>query len=53
MAAMNIPSGTKYDIRSMLKKQKIMLSEEGVHSQVEVQLHDLVEEVLEILGIDG
>ena len=37
----------------MVKKRKVVSSEEGVRSQVEVQLHNLVEEVLEILGIDG
>jgi len=53
MAAMEIPSGAEYDIWSMPKKRKIVSSEEGVRSQAEVQLHDLIEEVPEILGIDG
>ena len=53
MAAMNIASDVEYDIGSMPKKQKIVSSEEGVRSQAEVQLHNLVEEVLEILNIDG
>ncbi|KIM76298.1 hypothetical protein PILCRDRAFT_826476 [Piloderma croceum F 1598] len=53
MADMNIASDAEYDIGYMLKKRKIVSSEEGVRSQAEVQLHDLVKEVLEILGIDG
>jgi hypothetical protein len=53
MAAMNIASDSDYDIGSMPKKRKIVSSEEGVCSQAEVRLHDLVEEVLEILGIKG
>jgi hypothetical protein len=52
MTAMNIAS-EEYDIGSMPKKRKIVSSEEGVRCQAEVQLHDLVEEVLNILGIDG
>jgi len=53
MAAMNIASGAEYDIGSMPKKRKIVSSEEDVRFQAEVQLHDLVEEVLDILGIEG
>lgn len=53
MAAMNIASGAEYDIGSMPKKRKIVSSEEDVRSQAEVQLHDLVVEVLDILGIEG
>lgn len=53
MAAMNIFADTDYDVGVMPKKRKIVSSEEDVRSQAESQLHDLVEEVLKILGIDG
>jgi hypothetical protein len=43
MAAISIPSDVEYDIGSMPKKRKIVSNEEGVRSQAEVQLHDLVE----------
>ena len=46
MAAMQIASGSEYDIISMPKKWKIVLCEEGILYLAEVQLHDLVKEVL-------
>jgi hypothetical protein len=53
MTAMNITSDAEYDIGFMPKKRRIVENEEGVRYQAQVQLHDLVEEVLGILGIDG
>jgi hypothetical protein len=53
MGAMNISADTEYDIGSMPKIQKIVECEEALRSQAEVQLHDLVQEVLGILGIEG
>jgi hypothetical protein len=54
MPAMNIASDTEYDIGFMPKKRRLGIVEnEGVCYQAQLQLHDLVEEVLGLLGIDG
>jgi hypothetical protein len=53
MAAMNIASDVEYDIGFMPMKRRIVENEEDVRYQARAQLHNLVEEVLDILGIDG
>jgi hypothetical protein len=53
MADVNIASDAEYDIGSMPKKRQIVSNEEDVRGEAKVQLHDLVVEVLEILGIEG
>ncbi|KAK2460073.1 hypothetical protein APHAL10511_007907 [Amanita phalloides] len=53
MFAKSIPSGTEYDIGSLPKKRSLVRCEEAVRYQAKVQLHDLVVEVLDILGIEG
>jgi hypothetical protein len=53
MVAMNIASDAEYDIGSMPKERPIVESEEGVRQETRMQLHDLVVEVLGILGIKG
>jgi hypothetical protein len=53
MATMKIASGAVYDIGSMPKKRSIVENEKGLRMEAGVQLHDLVEEALEILGIGG
>ncbi|KAK2460066.1 hypothetical protein APHAL10511_007900 [Amanita phalloides] len=53
MLAKGIPSGTEYDIGSLPKKRSLVGNEEAVRHEAKVQLHDLVVEVLEILGIEG
>ncbi|KAF8798783.1 hypothetical protein BYT27DRAFT_7202478 [Phlegmacium glaucopus] len=53
MSAMNIPLGAEYDIGPLLKTQPRVVNEEGVREQANMQLHYLVVEVLNILGIEG
>ncbi|KAF8344476.1 hypothetical protein F5887DRAFT_274893 [Amanita rubescens] len=53
MIAMNIPLGAEYDIGSLPKIQALVDNEEAVRYQATAQLHDLVVEVLGILGIQG
>ena len=53
MSAMNIFLDAEYDIGSLPKIRLCVRSEEAVRRQAEVQLHDLVVEVLEVLGIEG
>lgn len=53
MTAMNISSDIEYDIGLMPIKRRIVENEEDVRYEVRAQLHDFVEEVLRILGIDG
>ena len=53
MANANITPDTEYDIGAMPKKRSTVFNEEDVRCKAEVQLHDLVVEVLEILGIGG
>jgi len=53
MDAMNIPADTEYDIGSLPKKRPLVGNEEAVRQEAKVQLHDLVVEVLDILGIEG
>ena len=53
MLAMNIPLDAEYDIGSLPKRRLRVRNEEAVRRQADVQLHDLVVEVLEILGIEG
>ncbi|KIL69145.1 hypothetical protein M378DRAFT_7858 [Amanita muscaria Koide BX008] len=48
--AMDIPSDAEYDIGSLPKKRP---REEAVRQEAKVQLHDLVVEMLYILGIEG
>ena len=50
MAATNIPSDAKYDIRFLQNKQPLVESKEAVWQQATVQLYDLL---LDILGIEG
>jgi hypothetical protein len=51
MANLNIPS--EFDIGSMPKRPQKVSEEEDVRTEAKVQLHDLVVEVLEMLGIEG
>lgn len=53
MLAMGIPSDAEYDIGSLPKKRSLVENEEAVRHEAKVQLHDLVVEVLDILGIEG
>jgi hypothetical protein len=53
MTARNIAEDTGCDIGSIPKKRQIVSNEEDVRGEAKVQLHDLVVEVLEILGIMG
>ena len=53
MSAMNIPSGTEYDVGPLRGRQPRVTDEEGVRRVAESQLHELVVDVLDILGIDG
>ena len=53
MADMNIPPGAEYDLGAMPKEPQVVSEEEDVRSEAKVQLHDLVKEVLRILGIEG
>ena len=53
MTAMGIPSNTEYDIGSLPKKRSRVGNEEAVRQEARMQLHDLVVEVLDILGIEG
>ncbi|KAM6492114.1 hypothetical protein JOM56_011838 [Amanita muscaria] len=53
MFAMGIPSDAEYDIGSLPKTQSLVENEEAVRHEAIVQLHDLVVEVLRILGIEG
>ncbi len=53
MLAMDIPSDAEYDIGSLPKYRHRVVNEEDVRLEARVQLHDLVEEVLNILGIEG
>jgi len=53
MGQRNILPGAQYDIGSLPKKPKKVSDEEGVRHEASNQLHDLVVEVLEILGIEG
>ncbi|KAF8346716.1 hypothetical protein F5887DRAFT_1073385 [Amanita rubescens] len=53
MLAMGIPLDAEYDIGSLPKKRSRVRNEEDVRLQATVQLHYLVEEVLDILGIEG
>ena len=53
MSAMGISSGREYDIGSLPKKRSLVRCEEGVRQEARIQLHDLVVEVLDILGIEG
>ena len=53
MADMNITPNTEYDIGSLPKNRKLVMNEEGVRHQAKRQVHDLVVEVLNILGIQG
>lgn len=53
MSAMNIPLGTEYDLGPLRKKRPRVTDEEAVRRVAEVQLHDLVVDVLDILGIEG
>ncbi|KAF5375519.1 hypothetical protein D9615_009168 [Tricholomella constricta] len=53
MSAMSITFGAQYDIGSMPKIPQDVSSEEDVRGEAKVQLHDLVVEMLGILGIVG
>jgi len=53
MTAMNISPDIEYDIGLMPMKQQIVENEEDVRYEARAQLHNLVEVVLGILGIDG
>ena len=53
MFAMNIPLNVEYDIGSLPKIRALVDNEEAIRYQATVQLHDLVVEVLDILGIQG
>ena len=53
MGQRNIRPGAQYDIGSLPKKPKKVSDEEDVRREASNQLHDLVVEVLEILGIEG
>jgi hypothetical protein len=53
MTAMGIASDVEYDIGFMPMRRPIVDNEPGVCYQAQAQLHDLVEVVLGILGIDG
>ncbi|KAM6497269.1 hypothetical protein JOM56_007742, partial [Amanita muscaria] len=53
MFAMDILSDAEYDIGSLPKKRPLVESEEAVRQEAKVQLHDLVVEMLDILGIEG
>jgi hypothetical protein len=53
MFAMNIPLDTEYDIGSLPKIQALVDNEQALQIQAVIQLHDLVAEVLGILGIQG
>lgn len=53
MLAMNIPFGAEYDVGSLPTKQRVVDNEEAVRHEAIVQLHNLVEDVLSILGIQG
>ncbi|KAF8333725.1 hypothetical protein F5887DRAFT_1259819 [Amanita rubescens] len=53
MFAMGIPLDAEYDIGSLPKKRPCVANEEGVRQEARRQLHDLVVEVLDILGIEG
>ncbi|KAF8347604.1 hypothetical protein F5887DRAFT_1072595 [Amanita rubescens] len=53
MSAMNIPLGAEYDLGPLRKKRPRVTDEEAVRRVAEVQLHDLVVDVLGILGIEG
>ena len=53
MGQRNILPGAQYDIGSLPKEPQVVSGEENVRCEAKVQLHDLVLEVLEILGIEG
>ena len=53
MTAMKITPDTEYVIGSMPKKRDIVMNEEDVRWHAKAQLHDLVNEVLDTLGIEG
>ena len=53
MADMNIAPNAEYDIGSLPEKPKLVMNEEGVRHQAKRQVHDLVVEVLNTLGIQG
>jgi hypothetical protein len=54
MAAMNIaPDTVEYDLGSIPKEPGFVANEEGDRLEATRQLHHLVEEVLDILGVDG
>ncbi len=53
MSAMNILSGAEYDLGPLRNKQPRVTDEEAVRRVAEVQLHDLVVDALDILGIKG
>lgn len=53
MIVMGIPLGAEYDIGYQLKIKELVECEEAVRQQAKIQLHDLVVEVLHILGIEG
>ena len=53
MLAMDIPSDAEYDIGYLPKRRPLVWNEEDVRHQARAQLHNLVVEVLDILGIQG
>jgi len=53
MVAQNITPETEYNIGPMPWEPQIVWNEEGVRSEAKSQLHNLVEQVLQILGCQG
>lgn len=53
IAKRHIHPGSEIDVGVMPKRPRLVNSEERVRAEAVVQLHDLVVEILHLLGIDG